>query len=88
MLIREGFLLVQAVKNLPPIQEAWVQSLSLEDPLEKGLATHSRGCGNTEEQSRETVVQPWGRVLVPYQGIYTTSLSCFEIKKHPLDGRN
>ena len=29
------------VKNLPAMQEAWVQSLDLEDPLEKGMATHS-----------------------------------------------
>jgi len=29
------------VKNLPPMQETWVQSLGQEDPLEKGMATHS-----------------------------------------------
>ena len=29
------------VKNLPAVQETWVQSLGREDPLEKGLATHS-----------------------------------------------
>ena len=29
------------VKNLPAMQEAWVPSLSWEDPLEKGMATHS-----------------------------------------------
>ena len=29
------------VKNLPAMQETWVQSLGLEDPLEKGKATHS-----------------------------------------------
>ena len=29
------------VKNLPAMQETRVQSLSLEDPLKKGLATHS-----------------------------------------------
>ena len=29
------------VKNMPAIQETWVQSLGLEDPLEKGMATHS-----------------------------------------------
>ena len=28
------------VKNLPAVQETWVQSLSWEDPLEKGMATH------------------------------------------------
>ena len=29
------------VKNLPAIQETQVQSLGQEDPLEKGMATHS-----------------------------------------------
>ena len=31
----------QMVKNLPPMQEIRVCSLGQEDPLEKGLATHS-----------------------------------------------
>ena len=31
---------VQKVKNLPAVQEIWVQSLGREDPLEKGMATH------------------------------------------------
>ena len=31
----------QLVKNLPAIQETWVLSLGQEDPLEKGMATHS-----------------------------------------------
>ena len=29
------------VKNLPVVQETQVQSLGWEDPLEKGIATHS-----------------------------------------------
>ena len=29
------------VKNLPSIQETWVQSLGWKDPLEKGMATCS-----------------------------------------------
>ena len=29
------------VKNLPVMQETWVQSLGWEDPLEKGMATYS-----------------------------------------------
>ena len=29
------------VKNLLAMQEIWVRSLSQEDPLEKGMATHS-----------------------------------------------
>ena len=31
----------QRVKNLPVMQETWVQFLGQEDPLEKGMATHS-----------------------------------------------
>ena len=34
-------LVVQTVKNPPAMQETWVQSLGLEDPLEEGMATHS-----------------------------------------------
>ena len=34
-------LVAQLVKNLPAMRETWVRSLSLEDPLEKGKATHS-----------------------------------------------
>ena len=30
------------VTNLPAMQETWVQSLIWEDPLEKGMSTHSR----------------------------------------------
>ena len=33
--------MVQIVKNLPPVQKNWVRSLGWEDPLEKGMATHS-----------------------------------------------
>ena len=31
----------QMVRNLPAMQETWVQSLGWEDPLEKRMATHS-----------------------------------------------
>ena len=33
--------MAQMVKNLPAVQETQVQSLDQEDPLEKGMATHS-----------------------------------------------
>ena len=36
-----GSLVAQKVKNLPAMQETQVQSLCLEDPLEKEKATHS-----------------------------------------------
>ena len=44
--IRQGekgaSLVAQTVENLSEMQETWVQSLGWEDPLEKGMATHSR----------------------------------------------
>ena len=45
-LVREAFLLeaslvAQMVKNLPAMQETWVQSLDQEDSLDKGIAMHS-----------------------------------------------
>ena len=44
-------------KNLPAMQETHVQSLGQEDPLEKGMATHSRTLARriipwTEESGR------------------------------------
>jgi len=36
-----AFLVAQTVNNLPAMQKTWVQSLAWEDPLEKGMATHS-----------------------------------------------
>ena len=39
-----GFEGGSVIKNPPPMQETqetWVESLSREDPLEKGMATHS-----------------------------------------------
>ena len=34
-------LVARMVKNLPAVQETWVQSLGREDPLGKGMATYS-----------------------------------------------
>ena len=33
--------MAQTVRKLPAVQETWVQSPGQEDPLEKGMATHS-----------------------------------------------
>ena len=38
---KRASLVAQMVKNLPAMQETGVQSLGWEDPLEKGMATHS-----------------------------------------------
>ena len=34
-------LVAQMVKNPPPMQETWVQSVGWEDPLQEEMATHS-----------------------------------------------
>ena len=38
---RGASLVAQMVRNLPAMLETWVRSLGQEDPLEKGVATHS-----------------------------------------------
>ena len=49
------------VKNLPVMQETWVQSMGQEDPLEKGMAAHSNilawSISWTEEPGQ---LLPWG----------------------------
>ena len=40
-LLFQASLVAQVVKSLPEMQETRVQSLGREDPLEKGMATHS-----------------------------------------------
>ena len=34
-------MVIQMVENWPAMEETWVRPLSQEDPLEKGMATHS-----------------------------------------------
>ena len=34
-------MVAEMVKNLPAVQEIWVQTLGWEDPLEKEMAAHS-----------------------------------------------
>ena len=50
-------LVAEMVKNLPAMQETWVQPLSQEDPLEKKMATYS---------SILAWEIPWKRNLVGY----------------------
>ena len=51
----EAFLVAQLVKNLPAMQETWVQSLHWEDPLEKGKATPEFWPGESHG-----LYSPWG----------------------------
>ena len=51
------------VQNLPAVQEIWVRSLGREDPLEKGMATHSSILAwripRTEEPGGHGVAKSW-----------------------------
>ena len=49
------------VKNLPTMQEIWVQSLGWKDSLEKGMATHSSLLPGKSHGERSLVgYSPWG----------------------------
>ena len=54
-------LVAQTVKNLPAVWETWVLSLGQEDPLEKGMATHSSILAwEFHGQRRLAGYSPWG----------------------------
>ena len=40
-MLHTASLVAQLVKNPPALLETWVHSLGWEDPLEKGMATHT-----------------------------------------------
>ena len=52
----------QMVKNLPAMQKTRVQSLGQEDPLEKGLASHSSSrawrIGRTDDEAEALTLWP------------------------------
>ena len=51
-----AFLVAQLVKSPPAMRETWVRSLSWENPLEKGKATHS----SIVAWRMPWTVYPWG----------------------------
>ena len=56
-----GLPVAQLVKNLPAMSETWVRSLSYEDPLEEGKATHFSTFTWRIPQTGEPGKQsPWG----------------------------
>ena len=55
----------QMVKNLPVMREIWVQSLGQEDPLEKGMTTHSSILGRRIQWTKE----PSGLLSMEPQGV-------------------
>jgi len=59
-------LVAQTVKNPPATQEIWVRFMGWEDPLEKGMATHSSilpwRIPWTEEPDRSMGLQRVGQI--------------------------
>ena len=55
-------LVAQMVKNPPAIRETWVWSLGWEDPLEKGMATHSNILAWRIPHGKKSLAgySPWG----------------------------
>ena len=52
----------QMVKNLPAVQDTQVRTLGWEDPLEKGMATHSSILPGESHGPRSLAgYSPWGR---------------------------
>ena len=51
------------VKNLPTVQETWVQFLGREDSLAKGMETHSSilAWKNPMDRGAPVGYSPWGR---------------------------
>ena len=68
-----------AVKNLPAVQEMWVRSLNREDPLEKGIATHSSILGLGNLLDREALAAPWGR-RIPDSSVWTPTTNIFTLR--------
>ena len=64
--------MAQTVKNLPAMQETWVQSLGQEDPLEKEMATPIFLPGESHGQRSLAGYSPWGRKeLDTTEGLYS-----------------
>ena len=66
-----AFLVAQLVKNLSAIWEAWVRSLSWEDPLDKGTAAHSSILENSMNHVVHGVTK--SQMRLSYFHFFTTS---------------
>ena len=75
-------LVAQTVKNLPTMQETWVQSLGGEDPLEEEMAVHSSILAWRIPWTEEPggLYSPWGR-----KESHATEATCMQAP-HSHDG--
>ena len=78
------------VKNPPAIWETWVQSLGQENPLEKGMATHSSILAwripRTEGAWQATVhgvTKSWTRLKLSFKVLIDESLKVFSFPLPP-----
>ena len=68
------------VKNPPAMQETWVQSMGREDPLEKGMATHSSILAWRIPQRSLVGYSPWGcKELDMTESLTTLSFTSFKM---------
>jgi len=90
-------LVAQTVKNPPAIWETWVWSLGWEDPLEKGMATHSGILAWRIPMDREAwqatvhgVTKSWtwypNRASLVVQIMKKICLQCRRSQFHPIPG--
>ena len=76
--------MAQTVKNSPAMQETWIRSLDWEDPLEKGMATHSSiHAWKFQGQKSLAGYSPWGHKESDMTEQLTLSLSC-KLEQAPL----
>ena len=88
-------LVAQIVKNLPAVQETRVQSLVRDDPVEKGMATHSSVLawrtpwtvepGGLQSMGLQRVGHDWG-THIPFnkQGVRTSNKNEDHLKNQQL----
>ena len=70
-------LVAQMVKNTPAMQETRVRCLGWEDPLEKGMATHSSILGEFHGQRSLVGYSTWGCKELDTIELLTLSLSSY-----------
>ena len=80
-------MVAQTVENLPAMQETRVQSLGHEDPLEKGVSTHSSILAWRIHGQRSLAgFGPWGcKELETTKGLNTFTFSVDAIEKDILE---
>ena len=72
----EDSVITQTAKNLPTMREMWVQSLGLEDHLQKGMVTHSSVLPwKSHGQKSQAGYSPMGRKELDMTEWLTLSLS-------------